>query len=128
MYLSVRISEQTTFISPIQHQFTGFYSRDGECLLRGTGWIIAPNTVFFLSLDGSTHLSAVINSKVMFIQRNYLFITNVLQYLMQVHFLLFPNAHHSFHLSASDFESSSICLLMRVSFIIQSGGWVQTDS
>jgi len=24
---------------PIQHQLTGFYNRDGECLLRGMDWI-----------------------------------------------------------------------------------------
>jgi hypothetical protein len=24
---------------PIQHQLTGFYNRDGQCLLRGTDWI-----------------------------------------------------------------------------------------
>jgi len=38
----------------------------------------------------------------MFIQRNYLFTTNVLQYLSRVYFPLFPNTHHSFHLSALD--------------------------
>ena len=25
---------------PVQHWLTGFYNRDGECLLRGTDWII----------------------------------------------------------------------------------------
>ena len=24
---------------PIQHELTGFYNRDGVCLLRGTDWI-----------------------------------------------------------------------------------------
>ena len=99
-----------------------------KCLLRGTDWVISPNTGYFLSLKGYTHINYVINSKAVFIQRNYLFVTNFLQYLMQVHFFFFPNTHRSFHLSASDFQSSSNFLLMCVSFIVQSGGWVKTDS
>ena len=33
---------------PIQHQLTGFYNRDGVCLLRGTDWVF--KYVYFLSL------------------------------------------------------------------------------
>ena len=28
---------------PIQHSLTGFYNRDGVCLLRGTDWIFICN-------------------------------------------------------------------------------------
>jgi hypothetical protein len=28
---------------PIQHKVTGFYNRDGECLLRGTDWAFIYN-------------------------------------------------------------------------------------
>ena len=31
---------------PIQHQLTGFYNRDGVCLLRGTDWIFVCNSAF----------------------------------------------------------------------------------
>ena len=29
---------------PIRHELTGFYSRDGVCLLRGTDWIFIYNS------------------------------------------------------------------------------------
>jgi hypothetical protein len=29
---------------PIQHQLTGFYNRDGVCLLRGTDWVFICNS------------------------------------------------------------------------------------
>jgi hypothetical protein len=35
---------------PTQHKMTGFYNRDGECLLRGTGWI-------FTSYANNFHVS-----------------------------------------------------------------------
>ena len=31
---------------PIQHSLTGFYNRDGVCLLRGTDWIFIYNSTF----------------------------------------------------------------------------------
>ena len=37
---------------PIQHQLTGFYNRDGKCLLRGTDWIFKHNSSWSSSLNG----------------------------------------------------------------------------
>jgi hypothetical protein len=34
---------------PIQHQLTGFYGRDGECLLRGTDWIFVYNSLYSIN-------------------------------------------------------------------------------
>jgi len=33
----------------IQHQVTGLYNRDGECLLRGTDWIFICNSIYYSS-------------------------------------------------------------------------------
>ena len=37
---------------PIQQSLTGFYNRDGVCLLRGTDWVFLCNScyVFFVDL------------------------------------------------------------------------------
>ena len=42
----VWISEQTDYF-PIPHQLTGFYNRDGVCLLRSTDWICIYNSTFY---------------------------------------------------------------------------------
>jgi len=35
-----------SYYFPIQHYLTGFYNRDGVCLLRGTDWIFIYNSMF----------------------------------------------------------------------------------
>jgi len=35
----VRIAEQTTNFALYNISVTGFYNRDGMCLLRGTNWV-----------------------------------------------------------------------------------------
>ena len=37
---------------PIQHWLTGFYNRDGVCLLRGTDWVFKCNSGWPCSLTG----------------------------------------------------------------------------
>ena len=41
---------------PIQHYLSGFYNRDGVCLLRGTNWIFIYNSGFSQSLKGQYRL------------------------------------------------------------------------
>ena len=36
---------------PIQHWLTGFYNRDGVCLMHGTDWVFKYNSGRFLSLN-----------------------------------------------------------------------------
>ena len=38
-----------------QHELTGFYSQDGECLLRGTEWIFIYNSGYVFCVDLRTN-------------------------------------------------------------------------
>ena len=40
---------------PIQYWLTGFYTRDGVCLLRGTDWVYKCNLGYMLYMDLRTN-------------------------------------------------------------------------
>jgi len=44
---------------PIRHYLTGFYNREGECLLRGTDWVFKYNSDQSSSLKTQTKKSSV---------------------------------------------------------------------
>ena len=49
----------------VQHWLVGFYNWDGECLLRGTGWVFIYNWCYFsyVSAEGNSHFPCAVLSR-----------------------------------------------------------------